>query len=67
MAENSPQERPVTQKVAAIQPDLFRTNTLSGPRLAEADRLDVVRQLQTLLQEVLTAQAMEASNDADNA
>lgn len=67
MPENPPQEGPVPQKGAAIQPDLFRTNTLSGPRLAEADRLDVVRQLQTLLQEVLTAQAMEASNDADNA
>lgn len=52
---------------AAIQPDLFLTNTLSGPRLAEADRLDVVRQLQTLLQEALTAQATEARDDADNA
>jgi hypothetical protein len=53
---------------AVIQPDLFLTNTLSGPRLAEADRLDLVRQLQTLLQEVLTAQATEEAWDgADNA
>jgi len=55
------------KKGTAIQPDLFLTNTVSGPRLAEADRLDVVRKLQTLLQEVLTAQATEARDDADNA
>jgi len=55
------------KKGAVIQPDLFLTNTLSGPRLAEADRIDVVRQLQTLLQEVLAAQATEARDDADNA
>lgn len=55
------------QKGPAIQLNLFLINTLNGPRLEESDRLDVVRQLQTLLQEVLTAQVMEANDDADNA
>ena len=54
------------KKGAALQRDLFLNDMLSAPRLDAVERADVVRQLRTLLQESNSAQATEASDDADN-
>jgi len=54
------------KKGAARQPDLFLIDTLSGPRFDKCERTDVVRQLQMLLRESVTARATEVSDDADN-
>lgn len=67
IAKMEPQEERVPKKRGALQPDLFLNDTLNAPKLDVAEQADVVRQLRTLLEESMTAQATEARDDADNA